>query len=309
MRTFASTATPVPTFAPTLTGLASAATPTLNRRQALALLAGGGAAGSGWAQSPDAAAHTARISGTGSGLGGMQLLAQAFMLAHPGTRIDVLPALGTTGGIRALIDSRIDLAVSNRAPTGDELAAGGGGLLAKAYARTPFVLAVHRNLGLAGVTGAQLVALYSEVTPQFANGKRARPVLRTSDKTDTQLMKALAPSQGTALAAAVDLASSRKGMLDANNDTDCADLIEQTPGAFGPSTLALIASESRPLVGLAIDGVAPTLANLVGGSYPHSKALHLVQASKSNALAQRFAAYVHGAAAQRILQGAGHAAA
>jgi hypothetical protein len=47
----------------------------------------------------------------------------------------------------------------------------------------------------------------------------------------------------------------------------------------------------------------------VSGSYPHSKALHLVQGNSGNAWAQRFAAYVHGAEAQRILQGAGHAAA
>jgi phosphate transport system substrate-binding protein len=287
----------------------------LNRRQTLALLAGAGSATYGatylaaapaWAQAPTGVANTARISGTGSGLGGMHLLAQAFMRANPGTQIEVLPALGTTGGIRALVDSRIDLSISNRAPTEAETAA--GALQHKAYARTPFVLAAHRDLGVATLTGAQLVALYHDTTPAFPNGKRARPVLRTSDVTDTRLLKDFVPSLSAALAAALDAAASRKGRLDAANDTECADLIEQTPGAFGPSTLALIATEKRPLVAISIDGVAPTLANLVNGSYPHSKTMHVVQSGKSSATAQRFAAYVASADAQRILQGAGHAA-
>ena len=33
------------------------------------------------------AAETVRISGTGSGVGGMQLLADAYMSAHPGVKI------------------------------------------------------------------------------------------------------------------------------------------------------------------------------------------------------------------------------
>ncbi len=293
-------------------------TPNPKRRLSLAWLASAGAAAGGafyaacpaWAQAPAAAptgaSNTARISGTGSGLGGMHLLAQAYMRAHPGTTIEVLPPLGSSGGIRALVDNRIDLSVSNRAPTEAEMAA--GALQHKAYARTPFVLAAHRDLGVTALTGAQLVALYNDTTPSFPNGKRARPVLRTSDVTDTRLLKEFVPSLATALAAAIDAAASRKGKLDAANDTECADLIEQTPGAFGPSTLALIATEKRPLVAISIDGVAPSLANLVSGAYAHSKAMHLVQSGKSNALAQRFAAYVLSADAQRILQGAGHAA-
>ena len=49
------------------------------------------------------AGETVRISGTGSGVGGMQLLADAYMSTHPGVKVDVLPALGSGGGISALI--------------------------------------------------------------------------------------------------------------------------------------------------------------------------------------------------------------
>jgi phosphate transport system substrate-binding protein len=77
-----------------------------------------------------------RISGTGSGTGGMQLVAQAFMQAKPGTQVTVLPALGSAGGISALLAGRIDLAVANRAPNDKERQET---LDAREYARTPFV--------------------------------------------------------------------------------------------------------------------------------------------------------------------------
>ena len=50
-----------------------------------------------------------RVSGTGSGIGGMRLLGQAFMQANPAVRIEVQPALGSTGGISALMAGHIEL--------------------------------------------------------------------------------------------------------------------------------------------------------------------------------------------------------
>jgi ABC-type phosphate transport system substrate-binding protein len=55
-------------------------------------------------------------SGPGSGVGGMHLLAQAFMNANPCNTVQVEPALGSSGGIGALIGGHIELAVSNRLP-------------------------------------------------------------------------------------------------------------------------------------------------------------------------------------------------
>ena len=83
------------------------------------------------------AQESLRITGTGSATGGMQLLLQAFLRTRPGVAGEVLPALGSAGGIRALIDGKIDVAVSNRAPNDKERAL--APLQAITYARTPLV--------------------------------------------------------------------------------------------------------------------------------------------------------------------------
>lgn len=246
------------------------------------------------------ASTTLRITGTGSGTGGMQILANAFMRAQPGSRVEVLPALGSSGGIRALIDGRLDLALSNRPANAKEMAQ--RPLQSTAYARTPFVVAVHRDLGVHALSLQQLAGLYAEGGATFPNGQRARPVLRLADATDTELLKRFGPE----VAAAIDVAMQRRGMLDAATDTECADLIQSTPGAFGPSTLAQIDSEKRPLRALTIAGTAPTLAHLASGRWPHFKTLYLVLPQQASALQQQFASFVMSRAGRGLLAAAGH---
>lgn len=241
-----------------------------------------------------------RITGTGSGTGGMQLLMQAFLRTHPGVAGEVLPALGSAGGIRAVIDGKIDIAVSNRAPNDKERAL--APLQAITYARTPLVIAVHKSLGVSALTSDQLAALYGEGAPTFANARRARPVLRLADATDTAIVKSISP----AVAAAVDAAAGRRGVLDGTTDSDTADLLERTQGAFGPSTLALIESEGRPLVALTIDGVAPSLANLANGSWKPHKLLIMVVPDKPSPLVQQFVTFVQSTQGRRIMAAAGH---
>jgi phosphate transport system substrate-binding protein len=253
------------------------------------------------AQAPAHSPALVRINGTGSGTGGMQLLAKAFMAAHPDSKIEVQHAIGSSGGISALLAGQIEVAVSNRKPKEAELSK--QALVSVEYARTPFVVAVSRDLGITSLTSAQLAGLYAEGVVNFPNGKRARPVLRLSDAGDTDLLKSFSPE----VAKAVDAASVRRGMLNANTDSDAADMMEHTAGAFGVSTLALIESEKRKLVALSIDNKVPSVENLVSGAYPYHKALYLIVGADAGPHAKRFAAFVQSPAGQALLRANGHA--
>ena len=95
-------------------------------------------------------------------------------------------------------------------------------------------------------------------------------------------------------------------MLDGTTDSNTADLLERTPGAFGPSTLALIESERRPLVALAIDGVEPSLANLVNGQWKLQKPLIMVMRENPRPQAQLLVEFVKSVEGRRIMAAAGH---
>lgn len=292
--------------------MTSSSAPARGRRVALAALGIGFGGLTAPAQRAMAAAAlqshlpaaTLRIAGTASGTAGLGLLASAYMRAHPGARVEVLPPTGSAGGIRAVIEGGADLAVSHRPPTLAERAR--AALDVMPYSRTPFVIAVHRDLGIERIGTAELAALYREDAPAFGNGRRARPVLHMADALDTALLRSLSP----AVAAAFDHAAARCSTLDAATDAHCADLIERTPGAFGPSTLALIESEQRPLTPLAIDGFpAPTPEHVTSGAYPWSKPLLLVQAGSPAPAVGRFVDFACSAPARRLLAMAGYCAA
>jgi phosphate transport system substrate-binding protein len=109
------------------------------------------------------------------------------------------------------------------------------------------------------------------------------------------------------VAVGLEQAASRCGVLDAATDAHCADLIERTPGAFGPSTLALIESDMRPLHALTIDGFpSPTPQNVTSGRYPWSKPLLLVHAGEPEAPVSAFVDFVTSQGARRLLAMTGH---
>ncbi len=242
-----------------------------------------------------------RINGTGSGVGGLQILAVAFKKLQPGIRVEVQPAIGSSGGINALIAGQIELAVANRAATEGELAR--APLLSVEYARTPFVLAVHPSVGVTDLSLAQVAALYAEPAAQFPNGRRARPVLRPSDMGDMNKLKAFSPE----VAAAVDAALQRRGMLTASTDSEAADAAEQAPGAVALSSAALIESEKRNLVAISLDGKPATVAALLDGRYPHFKPLFLVLSLNAGEAARKFAAFVQSSEGKALLRANGHA--
>jgi ABC-type phosphate transport system substrate-binding protein len=72
-------------------------------------------AGIAWPQTAPAA-NVLRLGGTGAGLANIQNLAEAFAKTHPGVVAKVLPSLGSSGGIKALLAGAIDASVSVRRP-------------------------------------------------------------------------------------------------------------------------------------------------------------------------------------------------
>lgn len=254
-----------------------------------------------WALAAQAAFAQApiRITGTGSGIGSIRLVADAFMRAHPELRVEVLPAIGSVGAIKALLAGKIEIALSNREPNAAEQAA--VRLQATEYAHTPFVVAVHKDVGVAALTSAQLAALYAPGAT-FATGVHARPVLRLTDAADTVVLRSISPE----VAQALEAATRSKGMLNAATDSAAADLIQSSPGVFGGCTLAMIASERRPLAALVLDGRVPSVDNLVNGSYPYFKRLIAVVQQDPAPPVARFVAFLRSAEAQAILRAHGN---
>jgi phosphate transport system substrate-binding protein len=243
-------------------------------------------------------ADTVRTGGTGAALGTMRVLAEAYKKTEPQFALDIVPNLGSGGGLKALEHGAIDFAVISRGLKGDEIAQG---YVAFEYGRTPFVVATSRAHS-PGLTLAQIADIYSGRVNKWPDGTAIRLILRPANDGDTPLLAAFSPGIKEALATAM----AREGMIVAITDQDSANDIGRIKGAIGTSSLALILSEQRNLTALSIDGVKPSVNALADGTYPHYKSLYIVSKGTAPGAAARFIAFVRSSEGRRALMEMGH---
>lgn len=248
-----------------------------------------------------AQAEAIKIGGTGSGLGSMKLLAQEFNKSRPDAQLIVTPSLGSTGAIRAVLAGAVDIGISARPVTAQEQ---GQGVSARAYARTPFVIATGSKTKTTGLTLSELAQIYSGTTSHWPDGSPIRLVMRPEADADTVVMRAFSAAMNSAISTAM----TRPGLRMADTDQDNADALEQLPGALGATTLTQILTENRALRALTLDRVAPTLQSLAAGRYPYYKTLYLVTGRSPAPLAKDFAAFVRSPAGQAVLAKSGNLA-
>ncbi len=261
------------------------------------------AAVSAWllAGTPAMSGETIRISGTGGAIETIRRLGMSFVKSNPSTIIAIPPSMGSNGGIKAVLAGKLDIAVSARPLTEGERARGGCEI---PYARTPFVFAVNGRTARRGVTRDEVLAIYRGTMTAWDDGSPIRLILRPRSDSDIDALLPVSPEMGAAL----DAAYGREGLLTAMTDQDAADALEKTPGAFGTTTLALVAAEKRNIRILSLEGVHPSLKSLGDGSYQHSKTFFLVTGANPPPTVRSFIAFVRSPAGASILRKSGQAA-
>ena len=202
---------------------------------ALVLLAGMPAADAA------AASKTLRMGGTGSSIGMLRQVGGEFAAAAGGVKIIVIPSLGSSGGIHALADGKLDVAVSARPLKPAEAAKG---LRQVLVLRTAYVLATsHRKPN--GLKTADLPKIFSASKPTWADGTPIRLILRPRSETDTKLLGKLFPGMDKAIE---DLRR-RAEVPIAATDQDNADMAERLPGSLTGTTLTQTHDRAPPLAG------------------------------------------------------------
>jgi len=247
---------------------------------------------------PAAAAQPVAVSGTGSSLSSIKLLSEPFMKGNPQVRIDVLPALGTTGAVKAVLAGKLDIGVGGRPLKEEERK---GGVVAVPYARVPFVFGVHRGVKTTGITLREAAAIYAGKKTAWDDGSPIRLILRPEGESDLEILRGMSKE----MAAAVNIALRRKGMIYAMNDQESADAIERTPGAFGAVTLTMVTLGNRSIRVLPLDGVLPTGKSLNDGIYPHSKDFFFITGKATSGAARSFIEFARSRDGAAILSRAG----
>jgi phosphate transport system substrate-binding protein len=230
-----------------------------------------------------AQAEVLRAGGTGTATALMQSLGVAYA-AGADDRIVVVPSLGTKGAIRAVIDGKLDIAVSARPLTPEEQAAG---LVTLGAIKTPFGFVSSRK-NPPGLRKGDIVVMFNSERAPWPDGYPLRLVLRPRSESDNALAGAFFPG----MREAIEHARARSDVPIAATDQDNADLAERLEGSLTGATLTQIRMETRPLSFVEVDGVKPTLENLETGAYPYAKTLYLVALKSRRTDLQSFDAFL-----------------
>jgi len=240
-----------------------------------------------------------KIGGVGSALGTMKILASAFARSHPGTKVVVLPSIGTKGALKAVPDGAIDIGLLGVSFRKDEVAAG---TIVTEYARTPFVFVTRKDIEKKGLTTEEVARIYRGDMQRWPGGERIRVILRRLDDADNLILKGLSPAVKNAL----EVLFSERGHLFAITDQDNLDLIEKTPGSLGYTTLTQVIAEKRRVKILSLDRVFPSVETLATGSYSLSKTLSIMTKQRPSGKVLSFLNFVMSEEGAKILKDNGN---
>ncbi|GAB4374157.1 MAG: substrate-binding domain-containing protein [Kiloniellaceae bacterium] len=244
-----------------------------------------------------AADSVLRIGGTGAALSLMAHLGGVFRREHPDVAVEVLPSLGSGGGIRALAEGVLDLAVSARPLKAQEAAEG---LQALPLWRTPFVI-VSSLRNPTPIAADRLAGLFGDPAARWPDGTPVHIILRPTSESDSALLARSFAGMEEALARA----RLRPEVPVAQTDQENLRLAGEIGGSLTAATLVQVISEYAAVTVLPIDGIAPTLDNLESGRYPHAKEMILVRRAGDHPALDRFVAFLASPAGSRIIRESG----
>jgi phosphate transport system substrate-binding protein len=245
-----------------------------------------------------ARAEILRAGGTGSASMMLRRLGDAFAARVPGTSIEVVPALGSTGAIAAVVDGALDFAISARPLKPEEAAKS---LTETVLARTVFGLASsYPHPG--NIASSDVAGFFTNPTSSWPDGTRLRIILRPRSEADSAILGKAYPD----MVGAIEQLRLRSELPVAATDQDNVRMAERIPGSLVVATFAQMQTEKPSLHFLTIDGIAPTLENFERGAYPYHKDFYLILPARRAATVDQFVAFVRSPDGTKLLRETGN---
>ncbi len=207
------------------------------------------------------------IAGSGSCVPLARMLAGAAM-----PLLEVAPevhaSIGSGGGLRALRDGAIDIALVSRPLREDERRAG---LVYTPFARIPVVVAAGLDVPDPSISIERLEALFGGAEDRWSNGAKVVVLLREAGDSSHRVVDAAIPGFVEATEHSRDLGTVRVLYHDGAMQVALAN----TPGALGLHGNGVDPSLAG-FRSLAVEGVEPTGTQVESGRYPFVKELAFV---------------------------------
>ena len=263
-------------------------------RKALALALSASAMASG---ALPAAAAEIKVGGTGAAYVLMQRLAEAFSATHPGDTVEVVPGLGSSGGIAAVAEGALQLSVSSRMLKPEENAKG---ISSVPFLDTPYIFVTSHPKPQA-LSKAEVVAIYDGRMMAWPDGKEIKPILRPKSESATLFLLAKFDGMGPAM----DKLRRRPDVPVAATDQDNVEAAEKVPNSFAGMTFLQFITENPKLRPVSLDGLNASAEAAIAPNYPLSIQFYNVIKVNPDQTTARFVAFLRSDEAAKITANGG----
>lgn len=240
-----------------------------------------------------------KIGGTGHALGSMKLLSEAFERSQQNIKIQVVPRIGISDGIKAVSKGILDIGLISRPLEENEQHLA---VSIIAYAKTPFVFVANNDVKVSDVKTPEIIKIFRCETNTWPTGKRRRFILRPDSDPDSVFIKKTFPE----IEENFDSTLCHHGRHTASTEQENLSVIERIPGSFGVSTLALVLSEKRNLNILSFNGISPGLKNHANTSYPLYMTVYMLIKKDPSASVSKFVEFVRSGEGRKIIEESGN---
>ncbi len=258
--------------------------------------------GGAFVEVPQESTERMFLAGSGSNLPLTRALVDAFARRRGAVgKFVVFESIGSTGGVRAARDRAVDLGLISRSLREHEREYG---LQVVPYARVAVVVATHPGVDQAGITRAQLVAMYRGEQVTWDDGSELVVLQRERGDSSHEVFGRRIPEFASADRAARD----QRRFRIIYHDRAMQEALTVTTGALGLFDDGAIQSQNLPLRVLSIDGVAASVETVEDGSYPFVKQLSFVYTKESGGapVVREFLRFVASDAGQAIVRAGGY---
>jgi phosphate transport system substrate-binding protein len=243
--------------------------------------------------------ETLRIDGSAGVAPLVSALVTEYQSRHPSALIVMASGLGSSARLKALEEGRIDLAMASHGVDSADLVR--RELVAHRIARTAVVFAVHTSVPVTAISSRQLCDIFAGRVRNW----------RDLGGPDLIIQAATRPK------GEVDADVAHEGIACLRESTPGADVkvierpdemtrvLSATTGAIGLTSAPMVEQSAGRLRSLTLNGVTPSVENVVAGSYPLSREAILVHRTTMPRSVEEFLAFVRSADGERVIRANG----
>lgn len=209
------------------------------------------------------------FAGSGANLSITRILVTEFNKSNPDIKIEVPSSIGSTGGIRAIVDGTIDLGLASRTLNEKEKKFG---LRVIPYAQTAVVIGANSSVIDDNITFMDLVNIYKGTKNRWSDGQEIIVLSREPGDSSNLILFNNIPGFKEVYE------QSQKDRLWQTFFTDQENnkALVGTPFAIGLTDTGLIDNEQPNIKILKVNGISPTAENVINGKYTLTKTLNFI---------------------------------